>query len=36
VFASAQIADRISVRALNHAHDWGGSDHCRIEIEIAD
>ena len=35
VFASGNIADRIRVRAINEPDQWGPSDHCRIEIEIA-
>ena len=34
VFASDQICDRTSVRALNTPEDWGPSDHCRILIEL--
>ena len=34
VFASAGIADQVRVKALNEVDDWGGSDHCRIAIEI--
>ncbi len=34
VFASEAIADRMRVRALNKASEWGPSDHCRIEIEV--
>jgi endonuclease/exonuclease/phosphatase family metal-dependent hydrolase len=34
VFASTGLAERVRVRALNEAHQWGPSDHCRIEIEI--
>ena len=36
VFATRNIADRISVRALNEVDDWGPSDHCRILIELPD
>lgn len=35
VFASAGIADRVRTKALNRVDEWGASDHCRIEIEIA-
>ena len=35
VFASAGLADSLTVRALNEPHEWGPSDHCRIEIELA-
>ena len=34
VFATENIADRVSVRALNDPDDWGPSDHCRILIEL--
>ena len=34
VFASADIANRVEVRAVNSAEEWGGSDHCKIEIKI--
>ena len=34
VFASRGLAERVRVRALNAPHEWGPSDHCRLEIEI--
>jgi endonuclease/exonuclease/phosphatase family metal-dependent hydrolase len=34
VFASESIADRVTVKALNSAEEWGPSDHCRILIEL--
>ena len=34
VFASAGLADKVQVRALNEVEEWGPSDHCRIEIEV--
>lgn len=34
VFASSDIADRIQVKALNSVEDWGGSDHCKIQIDV--
>ena len=34
VFATENIADRVSVRALNQPEEWGPSDHCRIEINV--
>jgi len=34
VFASQGIADNLRVKALNGIDEWGGSDHCRIAIEI--
>lgn len=34
VFASAAIADRVRVRALNEIDEWGPSDHCRILIDV--
>ena len=35
VFASERMADRVRVRALNEPDQWGPSDHCRVEIEVA-
>lgn len=35
VFASDGFADSLTVRALNEPDQWGLSDHCRLEIEIA-
>jgi endonuclease/exonuclease/phosphatase family metal-dependent hydrolase len=35
VFATAELASRCSVRALNETDQWGPSDHCRVEIHIA-
>jgi hypothetical protein len=35
VFATANLASRCSVRALNEPSDWGPSDHCRVEIQVA-
>ena len=34
VFASAELAGSLTVRALNGPEEWGPSDHCRIEIEL--
>ena len=34
VFATENIADRVSARALNSPGDWGPSDHCRIVIDL--
>lgn len=34
VFATENIADRISVWAMNDPNEWGPSDHCRIIIEV--
>ncbi len=34
VFASRELAPRVSVRALNSVEEWGPSDHCRLEIEV--
>ena len=34
VFASRDLAGRISVRALNQVEEWGPSDHCRVAIEV--
>lgn len=34
VFASASIADRIDVRAMNMPEVWGPSDHCRVVIDF--
>lgn len=36
VFASADLIPRLSVRARNDPGEWGGSDHCRIEIIVRD
>ena len=36
VFASKGLADSLEVRALNRPEEWGPSDHCRIEIELAE
>ena len=33
VFVSDGMEDEVQVRALNRPHEWGPSDHCRIEIE---
>jgi len=35
VFASERLAGRVRVRALNAPDQWGPSDHCRVEIEVA-
>ena len=35
VFASAQLAGSVRVRALNEPAEWGPSDHCRLEIEVS-
>ena len=35
VFASEGFADSLTVRALNRPEQWGPSDHCCLEIEIA-
>ncbi len=35
VFASEGFADSLTVRALNRPEEWGPSDHCRVEIELA-
>lgn len=34
VFASTGLGECVRVRALNEAHQWGPSDHCRLEIEV--
>lgn len=34
VFASADLADSVCVRAINEPDQWGPSDHCRLQIEI--
>ena len=36
VFASRGFHERVEVRALNAAEEWGASDHCRLLIEIAE
>ena len=33
--ASRGFHERVAVRALNHADEWGPSDHCRLMIEVA-
>ncbi len=35
VFASKGMADSVSVRAINGLHEWGPSDHCRLEIVVS-
>ncbi len=35
VFASKSMAGQISVQAINDPKNWGCSDHCRLEIQIA-
>ena len=35
VFASQSMADSVSVRAINELHEWGPSDHCRLEIVVS-
>ena len=35
VFASGKLAERVRVKALNEPDQWGPSDHCRVEIEVA-
>ena len=35
VFASQGMSDSVRVRALNDPEQWGPSDHCRLEIEVA-
>jgi len=34
VFASAGLAERVRVRALNEPDEWGPGAHCRIEIDV--
>lgn len=34
VFASHDIKDRITTRALNGVDEWGPSDHCMVEINL--
>ena len=34
VFASHDIKDRITTRALNGVDEWGPSDHCMVEINV--
>ena len=34
VFASRSIAQSVTARAMNSIHEWGPSDHCRIEIQV--
>lgn len=35
VFASKEMAESVSVRALNEPEQWGPSDHCRLEISVS-
>jgi endonuclease/exonuclease/phosphatase family metal-dependent hydrolase len=35
VFASSCLVERVRVAARNEPHQWGPSDHCRVEIELA-
>jgi endonuclease/exonuclease/phosphatase family metal-dependent hydrolase len=35
VFASTSLTERVRVRVLNEVDQWGPSDHCRVEIEVA-
>ena len=34
-FASRGFHERVEVRAMNAADEWGASDHCRLLIEVA-
>ena len=34
VFASRGFHEEVHARALNRVEEWGGSDHCRILIEV--
>jgi hypothetical protein len=34
VFASTLLQERLSVRALNTAAEWGPSDHCHVIIQV--
>jgi len=34
VFATANVADKVAVRALNRVDEWGPSDHCRLAISV--
>ena len=34
VFASRELHDRLTVRALNAPEEWGPSDHCRTSIDV--
>lgn len=36
VFASTELTGSLKVCALNGPEEWGPSDHCRIEIELAE
>ena len=33
--ASTSLSARVSAYALNKPEEWGPSDHCRVEIEVA-
>ena len=34
VFASSGFHEGVTVRAMNSVKEWGGSDHCRLLVEI--
>lgn len=34
VFASTDISNKVQTRALNSIVEWGGSDHCKILIDV--
>ena len=36
VFASQSLHSRLKVRALDGDDEWGPSDHCRVQIDLAD
>jgi hypothetical protein len=36
VLASASLHSRLTVRALNGVEEWGPSDHCRVQIDLAE
>jgi endonuclease/exonuclease/phosphatase family metal-dependent hydrolase len=35
VFATRRLVQHLRVRALNDPEQWGPSDHCRVEIQVA-
>lgn len=34
VFASSDLTDSLTVRAVNAVEEWGPSDHCRVAIDL--
>ncbi len=34
VFASESMSEQVTATALNAPEQWGGSDHCQIQINV--